>query len=225
MTKILLDNRQLYTDLKPGDRIFKIIHKFIRPDLEKIGFKMSKSQLYLKRTLPDFEQHISFSKNKWNQGNTVVSFDPQFLVTSRTYKKWHKKKYNTDRDSGDIIGGNRAYYVPNWTNEYFKDWWYDLAKDDNYEIIKVLKANIENSGLPYLDTLSNWQTAIAFIKSEGRYYNAPMLYDFSQILNDKKQAAEILDWFDTAKRNRDLNFSETILKDIEIRRTELNNWA
>jgi len=222
---IFKDKKYLFADLKPGDRIYKVIETYIFPDLEKIGFKMSKSTLSLTRKVGDFKQEIYFAKNKWNSGNEVVSFDPQFSVTSTMYVKWHKSKYGTEPVNASILG-TRAHYIPNWTNEYFQDWWYDLAKDDNNEIIKILKINIDKNGLPYLNALSDKQSVIDFIIGQNSYYyKAPMLFDFAIMLNDKNQAEKILKWFNDYKNNSESNFHANTLRDVEIRQEVLNNWV
>jgi hypothetical protein len=125
----------------------------------------------------------------------------------------------------DFVLGTRAHYIPNWTHEYYQDWWYDLAKDDNYEIVMYLKVNIEKNGLPYLNALSDKQSAIDFIIGQNSYYfKAPMLFDFALMLNDRKQAERILQWFNDNKNNTESNFQPNTLKDIEIRHEILNNW-
>jgi hypothetical protein len=216
--------KYIFSDLKPADRIHKVIETYIFPDLEKIGFKMSKSPLTLTRKVGDFKQEIYFSKNKWNNGNNVVSFDLYFGVTSSKYVKWHNIKYGSQLLNDSILGSN-AYSIPNWSHEYFKDRWYDLAKDDNMEIIKYLKSNIEKIGLPYLELLSDKQSVIDFIIGQNSYYyTAPMLFDFAFMLNDRSQAEKILTWFNDYKNNSDSIFKAQTLKDVEIRQEILNTW-
>ena len=223
--EIFNEKKYLFPDLKPGDRIYKVIETYIYPDLEKIGFVMSRSSLSLTRKVGDFKQEIYFAKNKWNNGSEVVSFDPHFSVTSSKYVKWHKNKYGTE-PINDYILGTRAHYIPNWTHEYFEDWWYDLAKDDNYEIVKVLRNNIDKNGLPYLNALSDKQAVIDFILGQNSYfYKAPMLFDFAYQLNDRIQAEKILRWFNDYKNSSESNFQTDTLRDIKIRQEILNNWA
>ena len=185
---------------------------------------MSKSNLSISRKVGDFKQEIYFAKNKYNNGNEVVSFDPHFSVTSRFYVKWHKDKYGTE-PMNDSIHGTRAHYVPNWTHEYFKDWWYDLAIDNNKEIVKVLQSNIENNGLPYLNGLSDRKSAIDFIMTNEFYYKAPMLIDFAFMLDDNKLAEKILKWFLDYKQKSETEFQEKTLNDISLREKLINNRA
>lgn len=219
----LKDRKYLFSDLKPGDRIYKVIKTYVFPDLEVIGFKMNKSTLTISRSVGDFIQEIDFQKNKWNKGNEVVSFSPSFSVKLKTYEKWHEHKYGTTPVFA--IGYERAEYIQKWTKKHFEDGWYDLAKIDNNEIVKTLKINIIKRGIPYLNALSSLQGAIDFTIGQNRYYKAPMLFDLALMLNDKSQAQKILNWFNEFKDNSDKKFREDTLKDIEIRKVTLDNCA
>jgi hypothetical protein len=224
LKNIFKDDDFLFSDLKPADRIYKVIETCIYPDLEKIGFKLNKSAT-LSRKVGDFKQEIYFAKNKYNQGNEVVSFDPHFNVTSTTYVKWHKKTYGTE-PMNEYVLGSSAHYVPNWSHEYFKDWWYDLAKDKNLDIVNALKNNINKAGLPYLNALADKQGAIDYILEQNSYYyKAPMLFDFAFMLNDKKQAEKILHWFNNYKNSTGTIFQADTLKAVKLRQEVLNNWA
>ncbi len=215
----------LYADLKPGDRIYKIIETYIYPDLERCGFTMSKSKLSITRQVGDFKQEISFQKSKWNNGNKVVAFDPHFTVTIKNYKNWYKKKYSAE-PLNDCVLGARANYIPNWNKAYYQNGWYDFARDDNKNIIEVLKSNINQNGLFYLNSLSERQSAILFIlKSGSFYYKAPMLFDFAIQLNNKDLAARILKWFDEYILLRQSDFRKDTLEEMDIRTKILNNWT
>jgi hypothetical protein len=219
----LKDRKYLFSDLKPGDRIYKVIKTYVFPDLEEIGFKMNKSTLTISRHVGDFIQEIDFQKNKWNKGNEVVSFSVSFSVKLKTYEKWHEHKYGTA--SVFAIGHERAKNIQKWTKKHFEDGWYDLAKIDNHEIVKTLKINVIKKGIPYLNVLSSLQGAIDFTIGQNRYYKAPMLFDLALMLNDKSQAQKILSWFNEFKDNSGKKFREDTLKDIEIRKMILDNCA
>jgi len=223
LKNIFKNDKFLFSNLKPGERIRKVIESYIYPDLQRIGFKMNKSTLSINRKVGDFKQEIYFAKNKYNNSNKVVSFDPHFFITSRFYVKWHKKKYGIE-PINDSIYGTRAHYLPNWSHEYFNDWWYDLAIVDNNEIIRVLKSNIKKNGLPFLDLLSDKRTAIDFLMSNSKYYKAPMLIDFAFMLEDKMLAKKILTWFLEYENNIDNKFEERILTDISIRAGLIDDW-
>jgi len=224
LRNIFKNQETLFPELKPGERIYKVIEKFIYPDLEEIGFKLIKSSPSMTRKVDDFKQEIWFAKNKWNSGNKVVSFDPHFSVRSSFYVRWHKKKYQIE-PVNDLILGTRAHYVPNWNHDYFQQWWYDLAVDNNRGIVKALKLNIEQHGLPYLNTLSDKRSAIKFIMDNSFYYKAPMIFDFALMLEDKTLAQKIMKWFDDFFQSTEKEFNERTLEDISIRNNLIKNWA
>lgn len=83
----------IYPDLKPADRIKSILIEYILPDLESKGFKFLKSELTFKRTIGNFEQCISFSKSKWNEGNNICKFSLRFIIYSIALQKYYKSEY------------------------------------------------------------------------------------------------------------------------------------
>lgn len=218
------DGKYLFVDLKPGERIYKVIHEYIYPELEKIGFKMSKSPLIIKRKVDEFEQEIYFQKRSLNHANQIVAFRPHLNVTSKFYSKWYFQKYGVTR-MNEYIMGSPADYVPGWDKKYLDNCWYDLAVHHNLEIVELLKMNIITKGLPYLNTFSNKQSAIDFIlNSNSFYYTAPMLFDFAFMLGDKKQAEGILKWFTDFSNTSETKWQDSTIRDLSLRNEVLKNW-
>ncbi len=220
----MLERVFLYADLKPGDRIHKIIEEYIYPDLKNKGFKLKKSPLSLIRTLGQLEQTIHFQKNLHNSGNVTAAFDISFHISFKSYKTWHLEKYNKSIINEAVASVKYGRDIPNWSNDFTSSLWYDLAQTDNVKIIDVLKNNINNYGLKYLDSYSDFQTSINTIKEKNLFYQTPLIYDFCVFLNDKKQAAEILTWFDNAKFSG-LSFNPDILESVELRKNNISNWV
>ena len=212
------DNAEYFEELKPGERIRKVIEVFILPELETFGFKMSKSSLTLTRNLGDFEQEIYFPKNKWNNGNQIVSFDIIFSVKSIKYKSWHQKKYGYKTTLSSVYW-KRAYEIPDWSKEFFENWNYDLANTDNKKLITILKDNIINKAIPQLNSVSNYRGAIEYpLKENSFYYKAPMLIDFALILDDLKLANQILNWYLEFVKTSNAKFIEELKNEIENRK-------
>jgi len=220
----MLEKTFLYSDLKAGDRIYKIIDEFIYPDLKDKGFKLKKSPLSLIRTLGQIEHTIHFQKNIHNSGNYKAAFDVSFHISFKSYKTWHLEKYNKSIINEAVAWQKAGRDIPNWSNDFTSSLWYDLAQTDNVKIIDVLKNNIMNYGLKYLDSYSDFQTSINTIKENNHFYQTPLIYDFCLFLNDKKQAAEILTWFDNAKLSG-LTFNSDILENVELRKNDISNWV
>lgn len=218
------DKTFLYPELKSGDRIYKIIQEYIFPDLEKIGFKLSKSPLAITRKVGEYEQTIYFSKNKNNYNNEVVAFFPQFQVTSKAYVKWCKDRYGVEPINENIMISSPDY-ITNWNHDYFFGGYYNFAKDDNVAIVKAIKENIDKIGLPYLDTFCDNQSAINYILESNREFHlAPMLFDFAVMLGDKLQAEKILKWHFDFKNKFTDSLREDTLRDVANRQKALDNW-
>lgn len=220
----MLERVFLYADLKPGDRIHKIIDEYIYPDLKDKGFKLKKSQLSLVRTLGRIEHTIHFQKNIHNSGNFKAAFDISFHTSFKSYKTWHLEKYNKSIINEAITWQKAGRDIPNWSNDFTSSFWYDLAQTDNVKIIDVLKNNIINYGLKYLDLYSDFQKCINTIVEKNLYYQTPLIYDFCVFLNDKKQAEKNLTWFDNAKLSG-LIFNADVVENIELRKKDLSNWV
>lgn len=185
--------------------------EFVFPSSEKEGFKILKSGLSIKRTVRIFNQEIWFSKSKWNNENEICAFTPNFSVSIKGYDKWHKSQY----------GGNSANYIESWNPELFDDNDYDLAKDDNKRIVELLNQNIENVGIPYLTTLSKYDSAVEHLIESERYYLAPKMIDICIINEDLQAANNILIWFRNYERADESKFMESTLNDMNQRELKL----
>ena len=214
----------LFPELKSSERIYKIINSYIFPELENLGFKMSKSSLSIYRKIGEFKQEIYFSKNKYNNGYDEVSFEPQFNITSTQYIKWHKSIYGLE-PLNNIILYESANYLNNWNKKYFIDRWYNLAIDNNQEIIKYLSQNIDQIGLPFLDMATDKNKIINYVIENSFYYKAPMIFDFAFTLNKKELAIFILDWFNKYKTENKAEFMDDTLINLKKRTELLNNWV
>ena len=214
----------LFPELKSGERIYKIINTYIFPELENLGFKMSKSNLSIYRKIGEFKQEIYFSKNRYNNGYDEVSFVPQFNITSTQYVKWHKSIYGIEPLNNIILYEN-ANYLNNWNIKYFKDGWYNLATYNNQEIIKYLSQNIDQNGLPFLDMATDKNKIINYVIENSIYYKAPMIFDFAFTLNQKDLAIFILDWFNKYKTENKAEFMDETLLNLKKRSELLNNWV
>src|SRR5690606_27710442 len=107
-------------------------------ELEKFGFRYLKSEMCFKRTYGEFVNEISFQKNKWNSGNEVCAFKPILSIYSVELPKYLKNTKENNRSG--FLGGS-VEYVDDWINDYF-DGYYNLAKNDNFKIIEILKKNL-----------------------------------------------------------------------------------
>ncbi|MFT7150529.1 MAG: hypothetical protein ACI82Q_002395, partial [Nonlabens sp.] len=210
----------LYPDFNPTERIPKVIAEFIFPQLEKEGFNLLKSGLSIKRTKDIFKQDIWFSKSKWNIENEICAFTPQFTVTLKNYKKWHKSEYKSE-PLNDVLESHAANYITGWSDELFDNDNYDLAKDDNRRIVELVNKNIANHGLPFFEHLSNYKLAVEHLMNSESFYLAPKMIDICIINEDFRKADSIAKWFRNYEQTGESEFMESTLNEMDQRELKL----
>ena len=220
MQNLFKKTNQLYSELSPTERIPKVIEAFIFPPLKNKGFKMLKSGLSIRRTTDIFQQEIWFSKSKWNIENKICAFTPHFTVTLKNYKKWHMSEYGKP-PMNDVLESHSANYIEGWNKELFDSDDYDLAKDDNEHIVRLLNENIANYGLPFLERLSNYKSAVEHLMTAECYYLAPKMIDICIIHEDFRAANDVLNWFKDYEQTGESEFMESTLNDINQRERKL----
>ena len=213
---------QLFAEMNPTERIPKVIKEFIFPSLEKKGFRILKSGLSIKRTVGIFNQEIWFSKSKWNIENEICAFTPQFNVTLNNYKRWHLLEYGLE-PTNVLLESHAANYIDGWNTELFDNDNYDLAKDDNYSIVELVRANILNYGLPLLEQLSHYKSASVHLMTCERYFLAPKIIDICIINKDIGMAKRVLDWFRNYQQRQESEFMDSTLNDMELREIRINS--
>lgn len=211
----------LFPELKPGDRIRKIIETYIYPDLEKLGFKMQKSTLSITRKVNDLKQEIYFPKSKWNTGNEVVIFEVSYNVTYPKYMSWHLKTYHKNA-LNDGVSFKFNYNVNEWFGDYY-NFGFDIAKHDNLAIVTMLKAYLLENVIPYFERASLRNAVLDTLESQTSYWMYPKLFDFAYIENDLTLAKQVLDTFDDFIKNEKDEFPQDIIDEIELRKIMLQS--
>jgi len=210
-----------YPEVRPRERIEKLLLEFILPDIESVGFKYLKSEMCFKRNSGEFINEISFQKNKWNGGNDVCAFKPILTIYSTQLPKYLK---TTKENKQSYFVGSSVEYVEGWASEYFNGY-YDLAKHDNFEIISILRSNIQNVAIPYFEAFKTYRDVVEYyIQNEKRYYMAPSIFDLCKMHDDKVYAERILDWFLNFKNLGEKEFHQDTLNKIESCRLKLLEW-
>ncbi|MGS2727152.1 hypothetical protein ACU8DI_11135 [Psychroserpens sp. BH13MA-6] len=214
----------LYPDLKPGDRIRKILSEFVLPELEPFGFKLLASELTFKRDIGDYQHIIYFQKTRMNSGNIVCKFMPHLSIESNGLKNYYKE--NGVKFSGKLIIHTRsAQYLECWNKELLDYGWYDLVNYNNFKVVESLKNNLLNCGIEFFKHSESETGIVDYIMSLNSYYPvAPTLFDLCKMYNKKNKAKEVLSWFKNFQKNTDTTFDNTILESITKREYELKNW-
>ncbi len=211
-----------YSDLNPKKRIQKVIEDYLKPLLDKEGFKFLKSQMIFKKSNEFFEYKISFFNNRYNQGNDSVEFEIYINIHSPKYKKWEKSYYNYDNKiGGTFINGGPAIGLKNWDNEFNEAGWYDLARKDNEKLLNRIKHNIQEIALPYFYKFNTIYSAIEELLNNKNDSNFLMIFDLLIINVDFDSALKFFEnnnqWFESelAKKDEesyfDLNYKTNYL--------------
>ncbi|MET3028355.1 DUF4304 domain-containing protein [Flavobacterium sp. UW10123] len=175
--------------MKPKDLILASIEKTLLDPLEQIGFTFSKNSLTFKRKVKDFVQTIHFQSNRNNQENVCVEFWTSFGVSSQKYSKWHQIEFG-EIPVNNSVGGAMDWNIKNWEFPIINDkrelHFQIVHEKERENVLTVLKNNILNIGIPFLDTLSNWENAgNKLIEEKWFHYKA---CDFFLIAGNNEKA-------------------------------------
>lgn len=209
-------NNQLFPELKPGDRIRKIIETYIYPDLEPLGFRMQKSTLSITRKVGDLKHEIYFPKSKWNAGNEVVIFEIRYSVFFPKYLSWHLKTYQKNA-LNDGVSFSYNYIINDYFGAYY-NYGFNLAEHDNRAIVTLLKSFILEHIMPYFERKTLKNSVLDTLESNKYYWLYPKLFDFARIENDLPLAKRVLDTFDVFIQNEKEDFPQDVIEDIELRK-------
>lgn len=212
-----------YEDLKPGDRIRRLIEEFVAPEISKIGFKLLKSELTFKRKVGDFTQEIYFAKNRRNFGSIVVSFWTILSVKSNFYTKWHEKTYGF-KPMNNFVGSSYDSHLNKWNADYWDGYQYDLTKFDTIELMNDLTKNILTVGIPYLNKISDWESAADYFFNEEIWMHAAKIFDFYIIANQPNKAVETQKIIESYFKELDpIDVPKKRFEEIKIRKDYLLN--
>jgi len=169
--------KQLYPELKPGERIVKLIKEFLEPELSKDGFVFSKSQMQFNKLNDIFEYHIYFPRSKYNSGNQCVRFEIYLSVFSPKYARWEQKFYDLPKKQNGFISNGNTEFRNNGNKQFYESGWYDLAKYHNEKLMTVVLNKLKTAGVAYFDNFKNIDTAINSL-SEYPIANIETITDF-----------------------------------------------
>lgn len=216
-----------HSELKPKERILKVIKDYLNPFLEKENFKFLKSQNMFKKNNDFFEYHISFFNNRYNHGNETVEFEIYLNIHSLKYKKWEKSFYGYENKiGGTYIDGGNANGFKNWNHKFLEANWYSLVENDNEKLINCIKENIQNIAMPYFNKFKTRDSAIEELLKNNNDGNFLLIFDLLIINSDFDTAVTFFEknnlWFESelAKKNDDsyfgMNYKNNYLKRKEV---------
>lgn len=222
----------LYAEMKPGDRIAKLMVEFVFPKLEQQGFKYIKSGRGFKKTNEFFDFHVSWSTRKFNYGNTIVEFDVAISVSSLKYRKWEKEFYNLEKIWGDGFDGSSVDYIEGWDKEFYKQGWYNLVKYNNARLMNKVSENVMTAGFAYFEKYATIDSAIIELKKYP-VGNFEKIVDLYVIQDNYEEAIDFFDkhnkWFEERLKSDQFEYNSQFVnnrKEPYLKRKEkLKNWA
>ena len=215
---------EYFPAISSGERIKRVFETHIAPELEKHGYQFDNKKVKFWKEQKGFTIEIELLKNKYNSKTWCVGFMPVFYIYSKKYNKWLKDTFNQDKENYAIYC-TQLNHINGWTKESSDGGWYDLAQNDNKYLVEDLLKNIITIAIPHIDQLTDFNTAVDYIKTMERYYMAPMLFDFCVLEGNKNKAEEVLLWFNNFKNESGKKFLDETLTDIKIREKYLKNWV
>lgn len=218
----------LFSEFPASERISKIVENLIFPNLEKLGFKFSKSSLEISRKVGDFKQSIFFRKSRQNSGEVFQQFEIIFIVECTSYKKWFEKEY-LEKFPNDYRINNCTFWanheaIPNWEDSLYSAGWYDLVVRDNSEIVAEINQKLSSVAIPYMNQFSDFETAIDAILSRNLFTKTGMILDFCQMNNLPLKALEIKKWYQEKVLDANIKLNEDVVFENEKRLEKVGSW-
>lgn len=205
------NKNQLYKDLKPKERICKIINEHIKPNIKNNEFKFVRSRMQLERIVGNFKQVVWFRTSLNNYKDDVVNFEVHLRVENNDYVKHCIDYYDFQKE---YFITTPIEYLDLWNQESFGSW-YRLQLDDNRKIAENIANNISYCTTNYLDVNSDFIRSLnyKFERFMSSDFFAPLLIPDILILSKMTNSLDIKE--KTLKSFEDWKLTEEGQKDIE----------
>lgn len=189
-------------ELKPRERLTKILELECVALLKNHGFKFAASSSHFTRKVNGIKQTINFKGGKWNYGDVNADYKLHCYCTAAEYPKWYLQHYNTDQSNhfqqkvGEGGPQLKLSYEKNWNHETQELRRYDLINFPMEQISNSMVANMNDCILPYLDQLSTYSgiASVAAIPLDA--------FDFYMMDNNlelaKEKMQEAIRWISEA---------------------------
>jgi hypothetical protein len=176
--------------MKPKELLNSYIEDYLVDELQKLGFRYSKSVPKFSRTKDDFELTFSFSLSKWNSED-YCEFWTMWDVSSKKYSKWFKEQWGTKPVNTAIVG-DAEWNIPGWTRDGNHFRLTNDSKFDEAEFNEFID-NVINIGIPYYAKISDWNIAAEYVATRERTVFYDKVCDFYLISGQIEKAKEILE--------------------------------
>ena len=158
---------ELYKDLKPKERIVKIIENHILPKVKFLGYSFLKSKMQLERKVGEFKQIIWFRTNSKNYKDEIVEFALHLKVENKEYSQIRKTfnyipdYYHHNDPSNYAFIAESTNYIDEWDQKP-KEYWFSFQEDDNLKIVDEIIRNIIITTDNFLNLNSDFKSSLNF---------------------------------------------------------------
>lgn len=174
--------------MKPKELLKFYIENELVSLLEPLGFKYAKSGPKFSRKTGPFTLSFSFFTSKYSSEDHCI-FWTAWSISSKDYKKWYKKIWDTELVS-DVIIGSSDWNIPNWLEGEHDHVVLYNSDVDNQEFKRFIH-NVLNVGIPYYEQVIDWSTA-ADLALQAPFVFYGDVCDFYLMANEKKKAKDVL---------------------------------
>ena len=179
--------KQLYQELSPSDRVSKLMEEYVLPVLSQHGFNYNKKQkLFIKKS-DFFNFSLHWHGNKYNSGNSHVSFGMSLGISSTKYAKWVKDYYKLTETPNTSIDHINVEYIADWQKIHLTSGYYDLVQSDNMKLMEEIATNVKNAGRSFFKSFSTVDQSIVTLK-QYPIKNLELIVDLHIIQNQWKEA-------------------------------------
>lgn len=177
----------------PRELITQSIESTLSEALNKIGFTFSRKQLTFSRKTSHFIHTISFQLNRHNETAVSAEFWTVFSITSKEYAKWHKTTFG-NQPLNDHLFIAMDWNIPNWkfpmTGNHQHSHFELIEEAHRENVLAILKSNILELGIPFLDHFSNWETAARNLLTKNTEHHKAS--DFFQLAGHQEESLSAL---------------------------------
>ncbi|WP_282022709.1 hypothetical protein [Priestia flexa] len=153
--------------MKPKELLKFYIEKELVKISEPLGFKYAKSGPKFPRRTGAFTLSFTFHISKYSSEKECI-FWTEWGVSSKDYKKWYKKTWDTNL-MNDVIVGSSDWNIPGWLESDYDHVVLYNNESDRQEFKKFI-SNVLNVGIPYYEQIVDWNTAASLA------LQAPLLF-------------------------------------------------
>ncbi|MBX7105346.1 MAG: hypothetical protein K1X57_14780 [Gemmataceae bacterium] len=153
--------------MKPQEILLRNIDRHVKPQLESLDFRCSRSKVAFSRKSGIATQEVAFSLDRHNSDRDC-SFWTTWSCRAPSYSKWHEQQYGKP-PANDVLGAASEWNIPKWSRKGHEHATLRNDKGD-IEVIRRLIDDITQAGVPWLNSISTWISAANRLVAENWFF-------------------------------------------------------